>query len=104
MNMPNWLLNMAFLWGPVDAVAVRGSPTLQMPMKTPSSTSVSDPINHPSHYQSGSIEVIDVIEAFGLGPHEANIVKYVLRYKKKNGRQDLLKAQWYLNRLIDRTA
>lgn len=50
------------------------------------------------------MEVIDVIEAFGLGPHEANIVKYVLRYKKKNGKQDLLKAQWYLNRLIDRTA
>lgn len=63
----------------------------------------SDPVDHPKHYRSkkAGMEVIDVIDAFELGPYEANIVKYVLRYKKKNGKEDLKKAKWYLDRLID---
>ena len=64
-------------------------------------------VSHPSHYQSESgLEVIDVIEAFtsDLNGIEAtdtgNILKYMCRWKHKNGLQDLEKAQWYLNREI----
>ena len=65
-------------------------------------------VSHPSHYQSESgLEVIDVIEAFtsDLNGIEAtdtgNILKYMCRWKNKNGLQDLKKAQWYLNHLIN---
>lgn len=58
----------------------------------------SDPVNHPKHYQSEGMEVIDVIEAFKLGFPLGNAIKYILRAgKKKNGLQDLQKAAWYLN-------
>lgn len=65
-------------------------------------------VYHPSHYMSETgLEVIDVIEAFtfDLKGIEAvdtgNILKYVCRWKKKNGLQDLRKAQWYLEHLIE---
>lgn len=61
-------------------------------------------VSHPNHYQSeNGIEVIDVIDAFVEDPesaYAANVLKYVCRYKKKNGLQDLRKAAWYLDRLI----
>ena len=67
-----------------------------------------DMVNHPSHYQSETgLEVFDVIEAFtfDLKGIEAvdtgNVIKYICRWKKKNGLEDLEKARWYLNRLID---
>ena len=66
-----------------------------------------DVVNHPPHYASGKIECIDAIDVAvdGLTPQEAvcsgNVIKYVWRFKRKNGKQDLLKAQWYLQRLID---
>ena len=65
-------------------------------------------VSHPSHYQSKSgLEVIDVIEAFteGLEGIEAvdtgNAIKYICRWKDKNGVQDLEKAMWYIQHLID---
>lgn len=64
---------------------------------------MSDPVNHPSHYTDGKIEVIDVIEDKNLGFHLGNSVKYILRAGKKSDNselQDLKKAQWYLNRKI----
>lgn len=61
-----------------------------------------DKINHPSHYTRGSLEVIDAIEGMDLDYVEGNIVKYVARYKFKNGLEDLLKAKWYLDRLISK--
>ena len=68
-----------------------------------------DLVNHPSHYQTKSgLETIQVIEAFtdGLEGIEAvctaNVIKYICRWKKKNGLQDLKKAQWYLNKLIEK--
>lgn len=67
-----------------------------------------DPVNHPNHYQTKSgLETIQVIEAFTEGLEgiyavdTANVIKYICRWKKKNGLQDLKKAQWYLNNLID---
>lgn len=63
---------------------------------------IMDLINHPPHYCQGLLyEVIDVIEDWKLGFHEANAVKYIARAKfKGNEVQDLEKAVWYLNRRI----
>lgn len=60
-----------------------------------------DAVNHPQHYKLGGMEVIDAIEGLGLGFHAGNVVKYVARYKAKGGAEDLRKARWYLERLID---
>lgn len=60
-----------------------------------------DIINHPPHYTFGKIEVIDVIEDWGLSFHLAQVVKYVARAKHKGKElEDLRKARFYLNRLI----
>lgn len=65
-----------------------------------------DNVNKPEHYTSGSIECIDAImEAIkDKNPQEAycvgNVIKYLWRYERKNGTEDVLKAQWYLNKLI----
>nr|DAJ97366.1 MAG TPA: nucelotide kinase [Herelleviridae sp.] len=65
-------------------------------------------VNHPDHYQSKlGIEVIDAIDAFteGLEGIEAfdtgNIIKYICRWKQKNGIEDLEKVKWYTQHLID---
>lgn len=66
-----------------------------------------DMVNHPPHYQSkNGLETIDVIETFtsdlqGIAAVDTgNILKYICRWHKKNGIEDLKKAQWYLNHLI----
>ena len=66
-----------------------------------------DPVNSPSHYASGGIECIDAIkasmshEAF-LGYLKGNAQKYMWRYEKKvNPSEDLKKARWYLDKLIE---
>jgi len=67
---------------------------------------VKDNVNHPSHYTQGAIECIDAIKEatkglFGIeAVCTANIIKYVWRWKFKNGVEDLRKADWYLQRLI----
>ncbi len=60
---------------------------------------MSDAIN-PSHYKQGNIQVIDFILDQEMTYVEGNIIKYVSRYKFKNGLEDLKKAQWYLNKLM----
>ena len=74
----------------------------------PESAPKPDMVNHPPHYQSSNgMEVIDVIEAFtntlvGIEATDTgNVLKYMCRWKYKNGLQDLEKAQWYLNHLIN---
>ncbi|MGZ9518284.1 DUF3310 domain-containing protein [Staphylococcus epidermidis] len=67
-----------------------------------------DKINHPSHYTYGEIEVINFIEqvtkdykpelAFAIG----NTIKYISRANRKNGKEDLDKARWYLNRAFEK--
>ena len=64
-----------------------------------------DQVNNPSHYKDGGIETIDYIEAKRLGYHLGNAVKYISRAGKKGtnqGLEDLKKAQWYLNRAIEK--
>lgn len=59
-----------------------------------------DPVTRPAHYAL-SPEPLDVIESWGLGYHEGNIVKYITRWRSKGGVQDLRKAAEYLRRLIE---
>lgn len=62
-----------------------------------------DNINHPSHYTSGKIEVIDFIDDQHLNYEKGNAIKYICRAGKKDPNkeiEDLKKAIWYLNREI----
>ncbi len=66
-----------------------------------------DMVNSPSHYNQSGIECIAAIQA-ALGPNfkyylQGNIMKYLWRYRYKNGTEDLKKAQWYLEKLIEVT-
>lgn len=65
---------------------------------------IGDPVNHPEHYTSGEIECLDAIKA-ALGENykyyvQGNLIKYIWRFPLKNGKQDLEKAQFYLNDLL----
>lgn len=59
-----------------------------------------DLINSPPHYTHGPIEVIDLIELFDLDFREGNALKYLLRWRRKGGVEDLRKAIWYIERTI----
>jgi len=62
-----------------------------------------DTVNHPKHYAHSTIEVIDAIEAWGLGFSLGNAVKYIARADHKgNAVEDLRKALWYIQRELDR--
>ncbi len=54
---------------------------------------------NPSYYRK-NIEVTDFIIEYDMNFLEGNIIKYVTRYKDKNGIEDLKKAKWYLDKLI----
>ena len=65
-----------------------------------------DLINEPQHYCTGKFECIDVMqEVFGVEAVQnfclCNVFKYVYRYKRKNGKQDLKKAQFYINKFFE---
>ena len=65
-----------------------------------------DPINHPDHYTTASIECNDAIRAALTedefrGYCKGNVIKYVWRERHKGGTESLLKAAWYLRRLTD---
>ena len=66
---------------------------------------MSDPVNNPLHYNIGKVEAIEAIVAAtneqAEGYLQGNILKYIWRYRYKNGIEDLEKAQWYLNKLIE---
>ncbi len=62
-----------------------------------------NPVDHPTHYNVGRIEVIDAIESWELNFSMGNAVKYIARADHKgNPVEDLRKAVWYLNREIVR--
>ena len=69
---------------------------------------VVDVVNSPSHYKSGGIEAIEGIEA-SMGPEayagylKGSVMKYLWRYEKKGKPiEDLKKARWFLDRLIQK--
>ena len=66
---------------------------------------MTDSVNHPTHYTSGSKEFLDIAkdlltEKEFKGALKFNIYKYLHRYELKNGVEDLLKAEFYLKKLI----
>ena len=69
---------------------------------------MSDNVEHPLHYTKGSIECIDAIESATADLRgieavcTAQVIKYIWRWKWKNGVEDLKKARWYLDKLIGR--
>ena len=71
------------------------------PLKTPF-----DPVDRPTHYNQGGVECIDTLAAATTGLEgieavcTANAIKYLWRWKHKNGVEDLQKAKWYIDRLI----
>lgn len=71
----------------------------------PKGVQLPDPVNHPQHYTFGGIETIDFIQA-KLGPEAfqafclGNVLKYCSRHNHKGGMEDLRKARWYLDRII----
>jgi hypothetical protein len=73
------------------------------PNDSPKPDSSSDPID-PSHYRQGSIECIEAIKAATgdgfIGYVWGNVLKYLWRWPKKGGVEDLKKARWYLDRLV----
>lgn len=68
-----------------------------------------DVVNKPPHYNTSNIECIDamaaMVEDAHVTPHEAycwqNSFKYLWRWNYKNGIEDLQKAKWYIERLIE---
>lgn len=80
----------------VQMINQRHEMACEMPEKT-------DMIDRPPHYTATRVEPIDVIEAWGLGFHLGNCLKYIARCDLK-GRpiEDLEKARWYLDREISR--
>jgi hypothetical protein len=72
----------------------------------PSEEKINDNVNHPSHYNQGKVECIDAIESATVHKNgldavcTANIIKYIWRCESKNGIEDLKKARWYLEKMI----
>ncbi|WP_228481006.1 DUF3310 domain-containing protein [Staphylococcus saprophyticus] len=66
-----------------------------------------DTVNHPSHYNYGDIEVIDFIEQVtkhynpNVAYHIGNAIKYLARSPHKNGKEDVAKAKWYIERAFE---
>ena len=64
-----------------------------------------DNVNHPSHYETGKFECIEVmIETQGVQAVKdfcvCNAFKYLYRHRNKNGREDIEKAVWYLKKWL----
>lgn len=85
-------------YGTVHAAQARWSLS-----STGADVSVGDNSDRPgaSHY-SAAVQPIDLIDSNDMGFYEGSVVKYVTRWVRKNGLEDLEKAVWYLNRLLDR--
>ena len=69
--------------------------------------SLAEQVDHPNHYggKENTYEAIKVIDAWGLGFHLGNVIKYISRAGKKNPKtliQDLKKASWYLQKYIEK--
>lgn len=65
-----------------------------------------DPVYHPTHYETGKFECIDVMrEALGDSVVKdfciANSFKYIYRHKRKNGVEDIKKAKWYIDKYLE---
>jgi hypothetical protein len=89
-----------------DYLEKHGGYAHPMPLKTVQQIA-EDLVNHPPHYNKGKVECIDAIESAVSDLHgieavcTANAIKYLYRWKAKDGVESLKKARWYLDRLIN---
>jgi hypothetical protein len=91
-----------------DAIAELSKDTITITDDSPTTLTMGndyDPVKKPQHYGQGTIECIKYIEDFLtdeelIGYYRGNIAKYLHRWRYKNGVQDLEKAQWYLDALV----
>lgn len=97
--------------GPISDIPTKcpkcGSVNIEI-YNVPGQMKVVDNVNHPTHYQTSSgLETFEVIKAFtedlkGIeAVYTGNVLKYMCRWNKKNGLEDLEKAEWYLKHLIE---
>lgn len=79
-----------------------------IPSNTKIATHKEDVVNNPSHYTYGDIEVIDYCDQVcktyppELAPYVFNAIKYVSRATHKNGKEDIAKTKYYVQRLFDK--
>ena len=88
------------LW---ETIPVTGDPNPLATLEWDKTTITNkESVEHPKHYggEGNIYEAIKIIEAYEMDFTEGNVLKYLLRYKDKNGIEDLWKAHWYLTRLI----
>ena len=67
---------------------------------------MADMVNHPTHYETGKFESIEVmVETQGVEAVQdfciCNAFKYLYRHRRKNGKEDIEKAQWYINKYLE---
>lgn len=67
---------------------------------------MADNVSHPSHYKTGKFECIEVMqEVFGTEAVQnfcvCNAFKYLYRHRRKNGKEDIEKARWYINKYLE---
>lgn len=76
---------------------------LEEAKKRSNNDKVLEDVEHQGHYTTGGVQPVDLIRDLGIAEDffAGNVIKYVARYKKKDGLKDLLKARTYLNWLID---
>ena len=80
--------------------------TADGPMRLGNRSATHDNVNHPNHYTQGGIECIKAIEA-SMPPEgfqdycKGNVLKYIWRFRQKNGVEDLKKARVYLDWMIE---
>ena len=74
-------------------------------IRYPEENTKEDPVNHPQHYTQGGIECIEAEKAalgdLFMGFLIGNALKYLWRFRHKNGLEDLKKAKWYLEKAIE---
>jgi len=90
-------------WGKTIYHSIENVPDLTdaKPIQKDEARVAQNPINHPPHYTQGKMECITAIEGLGLPFHEAQVLKYLVRWRYKGGVEDLKKAEWFLERLIE---
>ena len=67
---------------------------------------MADNVNHPTHYETGKFECIEVmVETQGVEAVQdfciCNAFKYLYRHRSKNGKEDIEKARWYINKYLE---
>jgi hypothetical protein len=111
LNNPYWMLRLMLRANYAERVQLAAQAPRKMLSEGSSvlqSTSIPtrEVVEHPAHYTQGEVECIDALKS-ALGPEgfkaycRGACLKYLWRTEHKNGTEDLLKCQWYLNRLIE---